>query len=325
MTQRAVSVGDVGALLVRHDGRVRMFANTCRHRGHELLPDGDSSQRRSIVCPYHAWSYDLSGALQAAPGFRDDDDFRATEHSLVELPVTAWGGWLFGHALHPLGAPQVPPFAEHLGEMDRLLAPYRTKMLVVAARHTYEVAANWKVVAENYHECYHCPLIHPELCQVSPPDSGENYDLPGAWIGGAMELRDGMATMSLTGELAATPLPGVDPRRVEYLHLLPNLLVSAHPDYVMTHRLVPLAPDRTWLECSWLVLPDDDGTVPDAAAAAEFWDLTNRQDWAACESVQRGLASPHFRPGPFAPNEDGVAQLVRTLGRAYVTGRLAAG
>ena len=60
-----------------------------------------------------------------------------------------------------------------------MLAPYDVGSLVVADRHTYEVAANWKVIAENYHECYHCPLIHPELCQVTPPDSGDNYDLPG--------------------------------------------------------------------------------------------------------------------------------------------------
>jgi glycine betaine catabolism A len=322
VTQRAVAVGDVSALLVRDDDRVRLFANTCRHRGHELLAEGDSSQRRSIVCPYHAWSYDLAGSLLAAPGFRAVDGFAPDEHSLVELPVSVWGGWVFGHGLHPLGHPEVPSFASHLGELERLLAPYTCEQLRVGARHTYEVAANWKVLAENYHECYHCPLIHPELCQVSAPDSGDNYDLPGAWIGGAMVLREGMATMSLTGELAATPLPGVDPRRVEYLHLLPNLLVSAHPDYVMTHRLVPLAPGRTWVECTWLVLPSESGTVPDAAAAVEFWDLTNRQDWGACESVQRGLASPHFRPGPFAPNEDAVTQLVATLGRAYVTGRL---
>jgi glycine betaine catabolism A len=233
-----------------------------------------------------------------------------------------WGGWAFGHALHPAGDPRVPSFEAHLGEIVPLLAPYRTERLAVAGRHTYEIAANWKVVAENYHECYHCPLIHPELCQVSPPDSGDNYELPGSWVGGAMVLRDGMATMSLTGQLAATPLPDVDPRRVEYLHLLPNLLVSAHPDYVMTHRLVPQAPGRTWLECSWLVLPGDDGSVPDAGAAVEFWDLTNRQDWAACESVQRGLQSPHFTPGPFAPNEDAVARLVRLIGGAYRSGRL---
>jgi Rieske 2Fe-2S family protein len=318
-TQRAVVVGDVSALLVLGDDGVRMFANTCRHRGHELLAVGESSHRRSMVCPYHAWSYDLSGELRTAPGFRDVAGFEPAAHGLVELPVEVWEGWVLGHALHPLGSAEVPSFTEHLGAMGPMVAPYAPGSLGLADRHTYEVAANWKVIAENYHECYHCPLIHPELCQVSPPDSGDNYDLPGAWIGGSMVLRDGMETMSLTGERAAPPLPGVDPVRVEYLHLLPNLLLSAHPDYVMAHRLVPLAPDRTWIECSWLARPGADGTVT-AAAAVEFWDITNRQDWGACESVQRGLASPHFRPGPFAPNEDAVNQLVAALEAAYRTG-----
>ena len=321
-TQRAVKVGDVPALIVRDGEAPRMFANTCRHRGHELLPEGGSSQRRSVVCPYHAWSYDSTGRLIAAPGFRDDERFSAAEHALTELPVQVWEGWVFGHGVHPAGSPEVPSFDEHLGAMRELIAPYAPGDLVLADRHSYEVAANWKVIAENYHECYHCPLIHPELCQVTPPDSGVNHQLPGAWVGGSMVLRDGMRSMSLDGSLAATPLPGVDPTTVEYLHLLPNLLVSPHPDYVMAHRLVPLAPDRTWVECSWLVAADPDGTVPAATAAVEFWDITNRQDWNACESVQRGLASPHFVPGPFAPNEDAVAQLVELVGRAYVDGRL---
>ena len=128
-----------------------------------------------------------------------------------------------------------------------------------------------------------------------------------------MDLRDGMATMSLTGETAGPPIPGVDPRLVEYVHLLPNLLISAHPDYLMTHRLVPLAPGLTWVECSWYAV----STGPDVARAVEFWDLTNKQDWSACESVQRGVASPHFRPGPFAPREDAVQQFVAMVSRAY--------
>ena len=314
--QRAVTIGDIGCLVVRDHGALRMFANTCRHRGHELLPDGGASDRRLVSCPYHAWTYDLSGALKGAPGFRDVEGFDRAEHDLVELPVTTWHGWVLGHALHALGSPEVPEFGTHVGDLEGILAPYDAGSLVVADRHAYEVSANWKVIAENYHECYHCPLIHPELCEVTPPDSGDNYDLPGAWVGGSMDLRPGMATMSRSGELAATPLPGVDPARVEYVHLLPNLLVSAHPDYVMTHRLVPLDPGHTWVECTWLVLPG----AGEAAAAVEFWDLTNRQDWAACESVQRGLQSPHFRPGPFAPNEDAVAQLVATIRAAYRAG-----
>jgi len=305
-----------------HDaGVLRMFANTCRHRGHELLGEGETSPRRRIVCPYHAWSYDLEGALRAARGFQDVEGFDDEDHSLVELPVRVWQGWVFGHALHPSGSEEEPDFERHLGDLARLLTPYRCDDLVLADRHSYEVAANWKVIAENYHECYHCPLIHPELCQVTPPDSGDNYDLPGAWVGGAMFLRDGMTTMSLTGELAGNPLPDVDATRVEYLHLLPNLLVSAHPDYVMAHRMVPLAPGRTWVECSWFVAPSADGSVPEPRGAVDFWDITNKQDWAACESVQRGLASPHFRPGPFAPKEDAVADFVTRVSRAYRVGR----
>jgi Rieske 2Fe-2S family protein len=109
-------------------------------------------------------------------------------------------------------------------------------------------------------------------------------------------------------------IDGVDPRRVLYLGLLPNLLVSLHPDYVMTHRLQPLAPDRTAVECSWSFA----GGEVDPAYAVQFWDRTNRQDWSACESVQRGLASPHYRPGPLAPNEDAVHQFVRGMARTYL-------
>ncbi len=322
--QRAAVLGDIPVLLVRDSGELRMFANTCRHRGHELLGEGETSPRSRIVCPYHAWSYDLEGALRAARGFQEVDGFDEEDHSLVELPVQVWQGWVFGHALHPLSSGKAPDFELHLGDLAGLLAPYRCDDLVLADRHSYEVAANWKVIAENYHECYHGPLIHPELCQVTPPDSGDNYDLPGAWVGGAMFLRDGMATMSLTGELAGNPLPDVDATRVEYLHVLPNLLVSAHPDYVMAHRMVPLAPGRTWVECSWYVAPGADGSVPEPRGAVEFWDITNKQDWAACESVQRGLGSPHFRPGPFAPKEDAVADFVTRVGRAYQVGRFEA-
>jgi Rieske 2Fe-2S family protein len=319
-TQRATVVGDVSVLLTSEAGEVRALANTCRHRGHELLADGEASGRRSVLCPYHAWTYRLDGSLQAAPGFRAGEGFEPEAHALVPLPVEVWEGWVFCHARAALGDPSVPPFAEHLGAMRDIVEPYAVADLVLGARHTYEVAANWKVVAENYHECYHCPLIHPELCVVTPPTSGDNYDLPGGWVGGSMDLREGMATMSLTGESGGHPIPGVPPDRVEYVHLLPNLLVSAHPDYVMAHRLLPLAPDRTWVECSWYLRPGEDGTAPDPAWAVDFWDLTNRQDWAACESVQRGLASPHFLPGPFAPNEDAVAAFVDLVRRAYLGG-----
>ena len=314
-TQLATTVGDVGVLLSRGAaGEVAAFANTCRHRGHELLPDGGTSVKRAVVCPYHAWSYDLSGALIAAPGFREVASFDPAAHGLVRLPAEVWHGWVFVNALGTAA-----PLAAHVGGLEGLVAPYAPERLVLGAIHEYVVAANWKVITENYHECYHCPLIHPELCEVSPPASGSNFDLPGVWVGGTMDLRDGADTMSLTGHSDGVPIEGVDPRVVLYLGLLPNLLLSLHPDYVMTHRMTPLAPDRTQVECAWYFVSAE----VDPAYAVDFWDTTNRQDWGACESVQRGLASPHFRPGPLAPNEDAVHELVTTIARGYRDGVLA--
>lgn len=306
-TQRAVTVGDVGVLLTfTPDGAVRAFANVCRHRAHEILPDGASNGRPSAVCPYHGWAFRLDGSLATAPGMGPVDPAGL---GLIELPAAVWEGWLFVNA----GAPAAP-FEEHLGALDGLLRPYRMGTLHLGARHEYRVAANWKVMIDNYHECYHCPLIHPELCKVSPPTSGDNWTMPGAWVGGSMDLRPHATTMSFDGTGPGNFIPDAPRRTVLYVGLFPNLLVSAHPDYVMTHRLVPLEPGLTTIECSWFF---PEGTT-ETAYAVDFWDLTNRQDWAACESVQRGLGSPHFVPGPLAPNEDAVYQWTTLVAEAYL-------
>jgi glycine betaine catabolism A len=193
---------------------------------------------------------------------------------------------------------------------------------VTAGSHTYDSTANWKILTENYHECYHCPSIHPELCRVSPPKSGENYAVDGPWIGGWMDLRDEMATMSLDGSSGGVPLRGLDAqglRTVVYVNIFPNVLLSLHPDYVMTHRIMPLAADRTRIECTWAFAPEAvAGAGFDPGYAVEFWDITNRQDWAACESVQRGLSSPLASPGPLSPVEDAVYAYVTTIARAYL-------
>jgi Rieske 2Fe-2S family protein len=310
-SQRAVTVGDVGVLLTFEEGTVRAFANVCRHRGHELLPDGGGAERVAVVCPYHGWAYRLDGALTTATAMRGVPGFDPAEYGLVELPAVAWAGWLFVNA-----AGGAPPFADHLGALDGLLRPYRMEQLRLGARHDYRVAANWKVIVENYQECYHCPQIHPELCRVSPPTSGDNWDLPGAWVGGSMELREHAETMSIDGRGSGAFIEGAPRRTVRYVALFPNLLVSAHPDYVMTHRLWPAEPGLTEVECRWY-FPEDN---TDPAYAVDFWDLTNRQDWAACESVQRGLGSPHFRPGPLAPSEGAVYQWTALIARAYADG-----
>jgi Rieske 2Fe-2S family protein len=315
--QAAVTLGGSGVLLTRaEDGVLRAFANVCRHRGHELLPCGSSASKKGIVCPYHAWSYRLDGSLLAAPGFRDVEGFDPEEFGLLELPCVDWHGWLFVDT-----SLQAVAFAEHVGALEDVVAPYAPERLQVLASHSYEVAANWKIVLENYQECYHCSMIHPELCQVSPPESGANLDLPGDWVGGWMDLREGAQTMSLDGSSDGTVIDGLgerERRTVMYVGLFPNLLVSLHPDYVMTHRLTPLAVDRSLIECAWLFPAEVAAREGfDPSYAVDFWDLTNRQDWGACESVQRGLSSEHAVPGPLAPEEDGVQQLVSRVARGY--------
>jgi glycine betaine catabolism A len=317
--QRAEATGTGGVLLVRgEDGELRAFANTCRHRGHELLPCGEGTQHRMIICPYHAWTYTLAGDLRAAATFKKVPGFDFGDWSLPRLPVTEWHGLVFVDT----SGGTAGSLDEPLAKLDALVAPYEPERLVTAGRHSYDAAANWKILTENYHECLHCPSIHPELCRVTPPKSGENYAAAGPWIGGWMDLRDGVDTMSLDGSSHGVPLRGLDQqglRTVIYIGIFPNVLLSLHPDYVMTHRLVPVAADRTRIECSWAFAPEAVARPDfDPGYAVEFWDVTNRQDWAACESVQRGMSSPHASPGPLAPDEDAVYSFVTTVGRGYL-------
>jgi glycine betaine catabolism A len=315
---RAEKIGPGGVLIVRgDDGVLRGFANFCRHRGHELLPCGSASQQKVIICPYHSWTYGLAGNLRAAAGFKNKPGFDASQWGLVELPVQEWHGLVFVD-----GSGQAGPLSDSLGTLDELIAGYEVERLVVRGQHDYEVASNWKILTENYHECYHCPQIHPELCKVSPPKSGENYSAPGTWVGGWMDLRDGMATMSLDGTSQGVALRNLDEqglRTVIYVQLWPNVLLSLHPDYVMTHRLTPLAAGRTRIECTWAFAPEAAAAADfDPGYAVDFWDITNQQDWHACESVQRGLSSPQAIPGPLSAEEDAVYQFVTMVARGYL-------
>jgi Rieske 2Fe-2S family protein len=316
--QRAEPTGTGSVLLTRDaDGALHAFANTCRHRGHELLGCGTTTRGNSVICPYHSWTYALSGELSFAPGLRRREGYDPSSWGLVELPAAEWHGLIFVDG----SGGQAGSLSGALTALDDLVAPYEPERLVVAGRITYDTAANWKILSENYHECYHCPGIHPELCRVSPPKSGVNYPPQPAWIGGWMNLRDGADTMSLDGASLGVPLRGLDGdalRTVSYLNIFPNVLLSLHPDYVMTHRLTPITADRTMIECIWAFPPEAlDRPGFDPGYAVEFWDITNRQDWAACESVQRGIASPHAQPGVLAVEEEGVYEFVATIARGY--------
>jgi Rieske 2Fe-2S family protein len=314
---RAVHVAAEGVLLARDsEGTVRAFSNVCRHRGHELAPIGDLLDARLIRCPYHSWSYRLDGTLRAAPTFIGTPGFDPSDHPLFELSIGTSGGWLWVDL-----SGEAPALEDHFGNLWEVTTPYETGRLRAAATHSYPVKANWKIVVENYNECYHCSTIHPELCQVTPPESGRDHQPTGMWLGGTMDLKPHAETMSLDGHSDGVPLRGVTgdlARSVLYLTVVPNLLLSLHPDYVMTHVLTPIGPDETLVECSWLFPPEAwERPGFDPAYAVDFWDITNHEDWQACEGVMRGMRNRGYRPGPLSNWEGTVYQFLTVMGHLY--------
>ena len=297
-------IGDESVIVARSaEDRVSAFYNVCRHRGTRVCEGPGRSQR--LQCPYHAWTYDLDGRLVAAPHFEEGERFRKSDFGLKPVACDVWDGLVF---LNLSGAHV--PLADQLGDLPAKFAAWRMGELRRGARVVYDVAANWKLIIQNYSECLHCPVIHPALAKVSHYLSGVNE--PGGpdstYLGGRMDLRDGIATMSMSGEARRENLPGLDAeacRHVSYYAVLPNLLLSLHPDYVMTHVLWPRSEGRTEVVCEWHFHPDEMARPGfDPADALEFWDLTNRQDWHVSELTQLGLKSRAYSPGPYSDNEE---------------------
>jgi Rieske 2Fe-2S family protein len=322
-SQRGMLVGETALLLVRDsNGQARAFHNTCRHRGHELVGIGECRRKRAIACPYHAWVYSLDGQLQRASRFTDVSSFDPADFPLVAVRAQEWLGWIFVNI-----SGDAPELGEWIGSLGAYLADWEPERLLLGTSHAYVIEANWKIIFENFVECYHCPSIHPELCRVSDPESGTSmFPHDGMWMGGPMELINGAETQSLDGRGSGVRfrrLSGDGLKQVRYYTLFTNLLISPHPDYFMTHRIVPRSATETFVECSWMFPPEalaQEGFDP--SFAADFWDRTNRQDFAACESVTRGLRSAGYRPGPFDEREAVVHAFQKMIARAYATGGL---
>jgi phenylpropionate dioxygenase-like ring-hydroxylating dioxygenase large terminal subunit len=238
----------------------------------------------------------------------DDDILRAmTVHDPESPRVETWQGFVFISF-----DPSKPPLIEWLGDLAEHLERFDFSALRAAHRVEYDVAANWKLIAENYSECYHCPGVHPQLNRLTPYDLGGDFDTTGPWQGGWMELAGDAETMALHGgQRAGRPaLAGMteqDERRIVYYLVWPLTFLSLHPDYVLVHRLQPAGPGRTRIVCEWLFEPStiarDDFDPTDAV---EFWDLTNRQDWHVCELQQTGTASRSWHAGRYSNQEPSV-------------------
>ena len=190
--------------------------------------------------------------------------------------------------------------------------PVRLRGLRVAHTETYEVDANWKFIAENYSECYHCPGIHPQLNKLTPYDLGGDFAPDGPWQGGWMELVDDAETMALdgghrAGRPAMAGMTALDERRIYYYLIWPSTFLSIHPDYCSSTGSSRPAPDHTRIVCEWLFEP---ATIAapgfDPSDAVAFWDLTNRQDWHVCELQQRGTRSRSWVAGRYSNQEPSV-------------------
>ena len=295
-------VGESVLIVRSSNGSLRAFYNVCAHRGTRLCDGGGRARSGVFVCPYHAWSYDTEGHLAGAPNVRAEEGFDRSTRSLWPIAVDAWDGLVFVNL-----APEPEALASFLarspeGDPRAAVGPWRMGDLRVAHRIEYDVAANWKILVENYSECLHCPTIHPELVRLVPLfRKGLVEGNDGA------SLAEGATTLTSTGRSSRPPLPGLERRAPVYLgnHIYPTLMINLHSDCVMTYRLDPIGARRTRVVSEFLFHPDtiarDDFDPGDIVA---FWDVVSRQDWTVCERAQLGVTSRAYDAGGVYPYND---------------------
>lgn len=311
---RVVDVAGESVIIVRgEDGELHAHLNLCRHRGSRLLC-GDGVVRGAIRCPYHAWAYALDGRLIASP-FVEPGDVPPDARRLHRVGVERWAGFVFVHLTPERARRDGDTLAAQIGPVPERLARYPLERLKVVASIRYEVAANWKVMLENYNECYHCAGVHPELCRIVPAfkqRGGSELD----WERG-IPHRDGAWTFSWSGTSDRSPFPGLDAdERVRHKGELvyPNFMLSLAADHAAAFSVWPESPEKTAIVCDFLFHPDEIAKPGfDPSDAIGFWDLVNKQDWAICESVAAGMRSRAFTHGYYAPMEDASLDIRRYL------------
>lgn len=289
-------------VLRNRNGEIRAFYNVCRHRGTRLCEEHQGQLAGTIQCPYHAWTYTLDGDLIGAPSSETIEDFDKSDWPLHGIATATWEGFVFINL-----AADPEPFSKAFAPVLNRFSRFNLPQLRAYRRIAYELACNWKLVVQNYSECYHCPLVHPALVKLSPPTSGENDLYRGPFLGGYMDIVDASESMTMSGRVCGVTvgdLPAEDHRRVYYYSLFPNMLLSLHPDYVMYHMLWPRDAGHVTVECEWLVHPETLGNPAyDPNDGVEFWHMTNQQDWHICQQSQRGIESRSYTPGPYSRRE----------------------
>jgi Rieske 2Fe-2S family protein len=297
-----LDVAGESLIVTRGDQGVNAMYNVCRHRGTRLCEAATGRFPGSIQCPYHAWTYDLAGCLIGAPHMDDVDGFERGGISLTRVACDAWDGHLFLNL-----SPQPPPLAVQLGPLVDRFRPWRMEELRLVHRSVYDVHANWKLIVQNYNECLHCPVLHPLLNQMHDYLGAENAPSTPTFCGGTMGFKAGVQTLSRDGALRRAYLPGLGENErtlVSYFSIYPNMLLTLHPDYMMTVMIWPQAPDRSTLVAEWHFHPSEiERPGFDPQDAIDFWEVTNREDWHVSELAQAGISSRAYEPGPYSSRE----------------------
>jgi Rieske 2Fe-2S family protein len=295
------------------DLELHAFQDRCAHRGVPLTA-GDRATCASLelVCPYHGLRYDLTGrALSASVrALGLEGDVR-----LPQVRVARWNGFVFVCL-----SPRAPALAEHMGPVPPWLPRASLHALRLGRRRVHEVRASWKLCAANFQESHHFPHVHPALEAITPWSRSTSEIFAGAWLGGTMEIADGAETVSEDTRIAGRPLVAheEDARHVHDALLVPAWMTSLQPDYFLSYRLLPIAPDRTTVIADIYFHEAAGATDTEPGAVYAFWDRTNAEDRAICELQQRGVNSPHYRPGPYARSEDGQHAFEQRLARYYL-------
>ena len=306
------SIGEVPVVVVRDlEGELRAFANVCRHRGSQVVL-AECGRRATLQCHYHAWSYNLDGSLRAAPSAKDEPGFDFADYALHALPLAAWGPFLF---VNPDQGAQ--PFARYAGELPDLVAAtgLNLERLHRRVRRTYDIRANWKVVVDNYLECYHCAVAHPAFCDLIDVNDYEvtEYEYFSTQHGA-------LKKPGKRGRAHPYDTTSGEVRDGFYAYLWPNFTINVYPGpgNVSLNLFVPLAVDRT--------LAVYDYCFADAVTEAEehdfvrFIDQVQEEDIVLCESVQRGLSSGYFDRGRLVlSRERALRHFQRLVCRALAT------
>jgi Rieske 2Fe-2S family protein len=250
-------------------------------------------------------------------------DIDRSERGLVAVAAREWLGYVWvclADAPPSFEERVMGAVAGRLGTVEAIDA-YRLESLAVGRRIVYDVAANWKLIVENFMECYHCATIHPELVSVLPEFAG-GYAAQ-YYVGHGAAFADRVAGFTVDGSSGFARLPGLSDeqdRKYFAITIRPQVFINLVPDHAIVHRMTPLAADRTLVVCDWLFSPEVIAADSDVSLSVELFDRVNRQDFDACERTQPSMSSRAYRSGGvLVPSEHHISDF-----HAWVRARLEA-